>query len=151
MPNVCCKPPAAWGRPLSIQLNTLFAKEVRAAKELIDAGTCKLYHARTTGFRRRGRPFVDGYGTSNFVQKHISAGGALYDMGVYHIASMLYLIGNPAVELILGKTYQEMPMDAERQARGNYNVEELGLGFVRMAGNISLDIIEAWAVQAAEN
>lgn len=136
------------GRRLSIQLATLFAKEVRAAKELIDAGQLgKLYHARTTGFRRRGRPFVDGYGTSNFVQKHMSAGGALYDMGVYHIASMLYLIGNPAVERISGKTYQEMPMDAERQARGIYNVEELGLGFVRMAGNISLDIIEAWAVQ----
>ncbi len=136
------------GRRLSIQLNTLFAKEVRAARELIDAGTVgKIYHARSAGFRRRGRPFVDGYGSINFVQKDISAGGALYDMGVYHIASMLYLIGNPAVERISGKTYQEMPMDAERQARSGYNVEELGLGFVRMANNLTFDIIEAWAVQ----
>lgn len=136
------------GRRLSIQLNTLFSKEVRAAKELIDAGILgKIYHARTTGFRRRGRPFVDGYGSPNFVQKEISAGGALYDMGVYHIASMLYLIGNPQVTRISGKTYQEIPMDAERLARSGYNVEELGLGFVRMAGNVSLDIIEAWAVQ----
>jgi predicted dehydrogenase len=136
------------GRRLSIQLNTLFAKEVRAAKELIDAGVLgKIYHARTTGFRRRGRPFVDGYGSINFVQKDISAGGALYDMGVYHIASMLYLIGNPAIERVSGKTYQEMPMDAERQASSGYSVEELGLGFVRMADNVSLDIIEAWAMQ----
>jgi len=136
------------GRRLSIQLNTLYAKEVRAAKELIDAGQLgKIYHARTTGFRRRGRPFVDGYGSTNFVQKDISAGGALYDMGVYHIAAMLYLIGNPRIERISGKTYQEMPMDAERQASSGYNVEELGLGFVRMAENITLDIMEAWAVQ----
>ena len=77
----------------------------------------------------------------------ISAGGALYDMGVYHIASMLYLIGNPAVERISGKTYQEMPMEEERQARSGYNVEELGLGFVRMAGGLTFDLVEAWAVQ----
>jgi predicted dehydrogenase len=136
------------GRRLSIQLNTLFSKEVRAARELVDNGVLgKIYHARTTGFRRRGRPFVDGYGSINFVQKDISAGGALYDMGVYHIAAMLYLIGNPAVERISGKTYQEMPMDAERQARSGYNVEELGLGFVRMANHITFDILESWAIQ----
>jgi len=136
------------GRRLSVQLNTLFAKEVRAAKELIDAGAMgKIYHARSTGFRRRGRPFVDGYGSPNFVQKNISAGGALYDMGVYNIARMLYLIGNPAIQRISGKIYQEMPMDEERQARSGYNVEELGMGLVRMADGLTLDIVEAWAVQ----
>lgn len=136
------------GRSLSIQLNTLVSKEVRAAKELIDAGRLgKIYHARSNGFRRRGRPFVDGYGSFNFVRKEVSAGGALYDMGVYHIASVLYLLGNPRIERVSGKTYQEMPMDEARRMEGRYSVEELGLGFVRMANNISLDLIEAWAVQ----
>ena len=136
------------GRRLSIQLNPIYSKEVRAARELIDAGRLgKVYHARSNGFRRRGRPYVDGYGSINFVRKEVSAGGALYDMGVYHIASVLYLLGNPKVERITGKTYQEMPMDEERREASGYSVEELGLGFVRMAGNISLDLIEAWAVQ----
>lgn len=136
------------GRRLSIQLGTLFEKEVRAAKEIIDAGALgNIYHARVPGFRRRGRPFVDGYGSSKFVQKEIAAGGALYDMGVYHIASMLYLLGNPTVERISGKTYQEIAMEADRRASSGYNVEELGLGFVRMAGGMTLDIMEAWAVQ----
>ena len=136
------------GRRLAIQLNTVYSKEVRAARELIDAGRLgKVYHARSNGFRRRGRPFVDGYGSINFVRKEISAGGALYDIGVYHIASVLYLLGNPKVERISGKTYQEIPMDEERRRESGYSVEELGLGFVRMAGNITLDLIEAWAVQ----
>ena len=83
-PKRCSRPRSAWAAGLSIQLNTLFDKEVRAAKELIAAGTVgKIYHARSAGFRRRGRPFVDGYGSINFVQKDISAGGALYDMGEY--------------------------------------------------------------------
>ncbi len=137
----------ASGRKLSIQLSTLYSAETKAARWLIQAGRLgKLYHARSTGFRRRGRPFVDGYGSQTFVQKRNSAGGALYDMGVYHIARMLHLLGNPRVERICGTTYQELAMDEKRRAASGYDVEELGVGFVRLAGNISLDIIESWAI-----
>lgn len=134
-------------RKLAIQFVTMFSNETKAAKTLIDAGHLgRVYHVRSTGHRRRGRPFVDGYGSPTFVQKQHSAGGALYDMGVYHIATMLYLIGNPEVLRISGKTYQETDIDPARFARSGYNVEELGLGFVRMAGGLTFDIIEAWAV-----
>ena len=132
---------------LHIQLGTLYSPAVRAAKKLIDAGELgEVYHARSTGFRRRGRPFVDGYGTANFVQKRNAGGGALYDMGVYHIAMMLYLLGNPGVTRITGKTYQKTAMDEAKRAESNYDVEELGLGFVRLDGDLTLDIIEAWAI-----
>jgi predicted dehydrogenase len=135
------------GRQLSIQLNTLFESPTKAAKALIDAGRLgHIYHARSVGFRRRGRPYVDGYGTAQFVQKQICSGGALYDMGVYHIAMMLWLLGNPTVERVSGKVYQEMDMDEERRQKSGYNVEELGMGFVKLQDGITLDIIEAWAV-----
>jgi predicted dehydrogenase len=137
----------ALGRKLSIQLFTLFKPETRAARLLIDEGYLgELYHARSTGFRRRGRPYVDGYGTSTFVQKRHAAGGALYDMGVYHIAGVLYLLGNPGVSRITGKTYQKTSMDPERERSSGYDVEELGLGFVHFTNDVTLDIIEAWAV-----
>jgi len=135
------------GNKLHIQLATLYTMETKAAKTLIDAGRLgRLYHARSTGHRRRGRPFVDGYGREQFVQKAVAAGGALYDMGVYHIAQMLYLLGMPPVERISGKTYQEMDMHAGRREFSGYDVEELGLGFVKFAGGVTLDIIEAWAI-----
>ena len=105
-----------------------------------------MYHARSTGYRRRGRPYVDGYGTFNFVRREIAAGGALYDMGVYHISRILYLLGMPEVQRISGKTYQETEMDPGRRETGRYDVEELGLGLVRFADGITLDIIEAWAI-----
>jgi predicted dehydrogenase len=137
----------ALGRKLYIQLFTLFRPETRAAKMLIDAGSLgELYHARSTGFRRRGRPYVDGYGTPTFVQKRHAAGGALYDMGVYHIAGLLYLLGNPAVSRITGKTYQKLAMDPGREASSGYDVEELGLGFVHFTNDLTLDIIESWAI-----
>lgn len=136
------------GKMLHIQLAMLYTDEARAAKELIDAGEVgEIYHARSTGFRRRGRPYVDGYGKPPFVQKPNSGGGALYDMGVYHISQMLYLLGNPTVTRISGKTYQKLDMDAQRREAAGYSVEELGLGFVRFEGDLTLDIIESWAIQ----
>jgi len=134
-------------RKLAIQFFSLYSEETKAAKALIDAGQLgKLYHARSSGHRRRGRPFVDGYGTPLFVQKIHASGGALYDMGVYHIAQVLYLLGNPAPLTITGQTHQEVAMDEKRRKLSRYDVEELGLGFIRLAGGMSLDIIEAWAI-----
>jgi predicted dehydrogenase len=135
------------GMMLSIQLTSLFSDETQAAKYLIGEGKLgNLYHARSYGHRRRGRPYVDGYGSQFFVQKQHASGGALYDMGVYHIAQILYLLGNPDVRTISGKVYQETDMDSTRRERSGYNVEEIGMGFVRLADNITLDILEAWAV-----
>jgi predicted dehydrogenase len=134
-------------RMLHIQLRTLFLDETKAAKTLIDAGELgKIYHARSAGHRRRGRPYVDGYGTKTFVRKESAAGGALLDMGIYHIARVLYLIGSPEVERVSGKVYQETDMDAQRREESGYNVEEMALGLVRFRGGITMDIIESWAV-----
>jgi len=134
-------------RKLSIQLSTIFTKETKVAKRLIEDGRLgEVYHARSTGYRRRGRPFVDGYGTASFVKKEVASGGALYDVGVYHIAQMLYLLGLPDVKRVSGKIYQKTSMDARRRKISGYNVEELGLGFVRFAGELTMDIIESWAI-----
>jgi predicted dehydrogenase len=137
----------ATGKMLHIQLAFLYTRETRLAKRLIDAGRLgHIYHARSSGYRRRNRPFVDGYGTEKFVQKNISGGGALYDMGVYHISQLLYLLGMPEPRRITGQIYQETPIDAPRRASSGYCVEELGLGLVRFAGGLTIDVIESWAI-----
>ena len=135
------------GRMLHIQIGTLYEAETRAARCLIEEGHLgKIYAARSYGYRRRGRPFVDGYGTANFVDRSISAGGALFDMGVYHIAQLLFLMGNPGVNTVTGATHQELEMYEERRAFSGYSVEEMGLGWVRLDGGVSFAIEEAWAV-----
>ncbi|WP_088548103.1 Gfo/Idh/MocA family protein [Paenibacillus aquistagni] len=135
------------GRMLHIQLGTLYTGETRAAKALIDDGKLgRIYHARSTGYRRRGRPYVDGYGTASFTRKAVASGGALYDMGVYHISQLLYLMGMPAPLRISGETYQELAMLPDRRELSQFDVEELGVGLVKLSGGITLDIIEAWAV-----
>ncbi|MFW6164155.1 MAG: Gfo/Idh/MocA family protein [Planctomycetota bacterium] len=137
------------GRKLSIQLGTLFQMETKAARRLIDEGHVgDIYYAKSYGHRRRGRPWVDGYGSNAFVQKKTAQGGALYDMGVYHIANILYLIGNPEVQTVSGTTHAELDMYEDRRKAGPWEVEELGIGFVRLAGGITFVIEEAWALHS---
>jgi predicted dehydrogenase len=134
-------------RMLHVQLSLVFANETRAAKQLIDGGELgELYHARSSGFRRRGRPYVDGHGSAAFVSRRTAGGGALLDMGVYHLAQLLHLLGNPRVLTVSGTTYQRTAMDAARAAASGYDVEELALGLVRFAGGVTLDLIESWAM-----
>ncbi len=137
----------ACDRLLHIQLAKLYTPETRGAKRLIEDGHLgRIYHARSFGTRRRGRPFVDGYGSAAFVDKSVAAGGALFDTGIYNISQILHLIGNPDVRTVSGATHQELDMYAERRAFSGYSVEEMGLGWVRLEGGITLDIEEEWAV-----
>ena len=138
-------------KKLHIQLATLYTPQAHAAKKFIDENRLgKIYHARSYGYRRRGRPFVDGYATKEFNAKYWAGGGALYDMGVYHISLLLYLLGIPKVERISGQVYQELPMDEERRLEGGFDVEELGCGFVKFENNITMDILESWAIHSGK-
>lgn len=163
--NVYCEKPMSWtyseahrmldtarvrGRMLHIQLSTLYAPECRAAKRLIDGGHLgELYYAKASHYRRRGRPYVDGYATPAFVQSSNAGGGAMLDMAVYHISRILYLLGNPAVLTVSGMTAQRLDnMYADRRASSAYNVEELGMGVIRLAGGITFLMEEAWAIHS---
>ena len=140
-----------YGKKLHIQLGRLYGGATIAAKKLVDAGRLgKIYHARSYGYRRRGRPFVDGYAEKEFNSKLWAEHGALYDMGVYHISQLLYLLGTPKVKSVTGAVYQELDMDEKRRIESGFNVEELGVGFIKFEGNITMDMIESWAIHGAE-
>jgi len=52
----------------------------------------------------------------------------------------------PKVDRVSGKGYREMEVDAVRGAQATFDVEELGLGFVKFEGGATLDICEAWSI-----
>ena len=138
------------GRRLHVQLAFLYNASTHAAKKFIEDGRLgKIYHARSYGYRRRGRPFVDGYAEKEFNSKYWAGGGALYDMGVYHISRILYLLGLPKVERVTGQVYQELPMHEARRKESGFDVDELGCGFVSFANGLTMDILESWAIHAA--
>lgn len=134
-------------KQLSVQIADLFSRETKAAMMAIENGWLGTpYLAHSSGFRRRGRPYVDGYGTPSFVQKASASGGALFDMGIYHIANVLYLLGNPTPQRISGRTFQRTEMDAARRAISNFDVEEVAVGLINLENDIALSLIETWAM-----
>jgi len=137
---------------LHIQLAELYTADTRGAKRLIDEGHLgELYYAKSLHYRRRGRPFVDGYGTPSFVNTKTSGGGAMLDMAVYHISRMVYLLGNPELLAVSGKTYQMLDnIYPERRQSSGYDVEELGMGMARLAGDITFVLEEAWAIHGSD-
>ena len=63
------------GKKLSVQMGTIFSRESRTAKRLIEEGALgRVYYVKTSHYRRRGRVYVDGYATPHFVQKEKSGG-----------------------------------------------------------------------------
>jgi predicted dehydrogenase len=72
----------------------------------------------------------------------------MLDMAVYHISRMIYLLGNPDLISVSGSTYQKIDMHEERRRISNYNVEELGMAFIRLAGGITYYMEESWAIHS---
>lgn len=160
--HVYCEKPMSWtyaeskqmvataqrmGKNLAIQLATIFQPETRAARRLIDEGQLgKLYYVKCYTYRRRNRPFVDGYGTAQFVTKETAGGGTLLDMAIYSLGRMMYLTGIPEVLTVSGASYQEMDMYADRRKSSGFNVEEMGIAIVRLAGGMTLFLESSWAM-----
>ena len=134
------------GKKLSVQMATVFTQETRIAKYLIKADALgNVYYVKTSHYRRRGRPYVDGYATPHFVQREKAGGGTLLDTAIYNMARMVYLLDNPEIETVTASTFQELDMDEVRRQDSGYDVEELGTGFVRFKGGITMFVEEAWA------
>lgn len=139
------------GKMLHIQLMNLYLKETKSAKKLIDAGLLgNIFYGRSAGYRRRGRPYVDGWWPKTLVSKQSTGGGAIIDMSIYKLAQILYLMGLPRPARISGKLFQEMEMNEARRIESGYDVEELGMGFVRFENGAVLDMVEAWAINLDE-
>ena len=145
------------GVHLGVQNTMLFSKKTRAARNLIDDGRLgDLYYARGVLTRRRGRPYIDGYGTPSFVSKESAGGGPVLDNGTYVLGQLLYLLGNAPVERVGGATFEftddsydeslvgDNSVYRERLEESGYNVEDAGLGFAHLEDGSLLSLRAAW-------
>ncbi len=148
----------AAGIHLGVQNDRLFSPETRAARTLVDAGELgDPYYARGVSSRRRGRPYIDGYGTPGFVSKASAGGGPVIDIGTYVVGQLLYLLGNAKVERVSGRAV-EFTGDAyapgltgenhstytERLDESDHDVEDAGIGMAHLADGSVLELRAAW-------
>ncbi|WP_123534944.1 Gfo/Idh/MocA family protein [Halosimplex salinum] len=146
------------GVEIGVQNYELFTEETRAARRLAENGDLgDTYYARGVFSRRRGRPYIDGYGTPGFVSKDSAGGGPVIDIGTYVLGQLLYLLGNAPVERVSGATF-EKTADAyaeelvgenretytERLAESGHDVEDAGTGMAHLADGSVLELRAAW-------
>ena len=138
------------GKELAIQLSLIYNQSSRVARKMVEDGELgHVYHARSVGYRRKLRPGLDmppPMFSMDFLTKKWAQHGALYDMGVYHISQILFILGVPQLERVSGSIYQECPIDPRLPGAKLMEVEEMGVGFAKYKGNLTIDIIETWAI-----
>ena len=144
----------ATGRKLAVQISSLFSAQTLIAKRVIDAGKLgDVYHARSCAATPRRRPHVDrdAAGLSAAFQDKAMAGhGAVIDVGVYHMGQMLYLLGLPELDTVLGQLYQRIPVGNPAWADGSgygqarpMGVDEMAVAFAKFRGGLTLEFCEA--------
>jgi len=122
-----------------------FEPAVEMAKRYISDGSLgKVYYARVSFFRRRGRPGIDILVNSKwFLGSSKAGGGSFMDIGCYDIDVMLYLLGSPnpyAVSAMTFRGIEDLPkLDAK------FDVEEHASVLVRFVNSATVTFETSWA------
>ncbi len=137
-----------FNKKLAIQISSIFNMQSRVARDMIARGDLgRIYHARTYGFRRLGRPGADiQFLSPDFFSAEFGGHGPLFDMGVYRISQMLFAMGMPQLDCVFGAAYQEIEIDDKLLGGKPYEVEDFGVGLARFKNGLTMDIVESWAV-----
>lgn len=135
-------------RKLAVQLSSIFNAQTRIAKKMIEGGDLgKVYHVRTCNSARRRRPGVDLPNFSkDFFSSEIGGHGPLFDLGVYHISQMLFVLGLPELDSVYGAAYAEIGADERLLGGRRFEVEEMAVGMAKYKGGLSMEITQAWAI-----
>lgn len=143
----------AYGQKLAVQISSIYNLQTRYAKELVKKGKLgKIYHARSIGHRREGRPGFDMPEFSrDFISREVGGHGPLCDLGIYHLAQMLYIMGMPELDTVYGVSSADYFRDDRLLPPGlSYGVEDLSVGIATFKNGISMDIYEDWAMHVDE-
>lgn len=134
------------GRVLEVAFNHRRRGDVRTLKTFIESGGMgRIYYARARWLRRAGIP-----GAGWFTSREMSGGGPMIDLGVHMLDMALHLMGEPEALAVSGATYAEFGPrgrgSARQRAGETYDVEDLAVGFVRLAGGATLHLEASWAM-----
>ncbi len=155
----------AAGKLLMVGQSLRFRSENMAAKALAEAGFWgEAYYAEAGAMRRRGVPTWGQF----HMAKH-SGGGPILDIGVHALDLVLWLMGSPRVIAVSGKTYTKLAnhdeglitLEADSGAPEGvpharpydyreFDVEDLGVGFLRLENDASVVLRASWAANIPE-
>ncbi len=134
------------GKILQIGLQSRFGTEARTLRRLYEDGLFgHIYYARAMTIRRRGMGLVP-----TFMQKSISGGGPLIDIGVHELDVLLWMIGYPKPVEAFGYATRkfghrhDIVHDGDWD-RSKFDVEDFAMGVIRFENDLTVNLETAWA------
>lgn len=137
----------AAGRTLMVCYNHRYRAEIAWLKQRQTAGDFGRIYAAKAGWMREG--WIPSHGAW-FTRKDRAGGGALIDLGVHVLDLALWLMGYPNPVRVSGAAFAEFgPRGQKHLPRDirppRFDVEDMGMGFVRFEGGAVLAFESAWA------
>ena len=119
-------------RLLQVYYRYRFSNAARKAREIVAGGALgRIYLAKATGYRFRGRPIIDpGRAGEWFMDPEKAGAGVLFDLAGYTLDLVFWLLGFPKVKRVTCNIYQEI--DAARAREINYRVDDHAVGMLTL-------------------
>ncbi len=139
-----------YNKILIVGYQTRFRIDITALKMLVDSGELgEIYYARALHLRRWGIPV-----SPTFLNKSLSGGGPLLDIGCYAVDSAMYVLGFPKPKSVLGVTYNKFGKNPEMAKKGSwggawkpedFQVEDNAFAFIKFENGMTMLLETNWA------
>jgi len=137
-------------RMLIVGFQTRFRIDLNSLKDLAQAGELgDVYYARALALRRWGVPV-----RPTFIDRKLSGGGPLLDIGCYAVDMVMYVLGFPVPKTAYAVTYDKIckdPVMARKEGWGghyrveDFSVEDNAFGFVKFRDGMTMLLETNWA------
>ena len=131
-------------------MNQRYRHDAQTLKAIVDRGDLgDIYHAKAFWYRRTGSP---KFGTW-FVNKKLSGGGCMLDIGVHFLDLTLHLMDNWEPVSVSGQIYGKFGHKgigeggwglSDRDPRLKFNVEDFATGLIKFRNRATLELNVSW-------
>lgn len=143
-------------RVLMLGMNRRFVREAQELRTVVARGELgEIYHAKTFWLRRQGAPKFNTW----FVNKPLSGGGCMLDIGVHALDLAMFLMNNWEPVCVSGQTYGKFGHrglgeggwgQSDRDSKLKFNVDDFSCALVKFRNGATLNVNISWALHQAE-
>jgi predicted dehydrogenase len=137
---------------MMVGMNQRFRRDAQTLRAIVERGDLgEVYHAKSYWYRRMGSP---KFGTW-FVNKKLSGGGCLLDIGVHFLDLGLYLIDNWKPVAVSGQVYGKFGHrgigeggwgKSDRDTKLKFDVDDFAMGLIKFSNGATLELNVSWVL-----
>jgi predicted dehydrogenase len=137
---------------LMLGMNQRYRQDAQVVKTIVERGELgEIYHAKAYWYRRMGSP---KFGTW-FVNKKLSGGGCMLDIGVHYLDLALHLMDNWEPVSVTGQVYGKFGHrgigeggwgKSDRSSKIKFDVEDFATGLIKFSNQATLELNVSWVI-----